>query len=70
MNRGFSIGRIRGIEVILDGSLLIIFFCLGAGLFSAWHPDWGGAPIWLSAVTAAVLSPRCLMVRRAFHEEL
>jgi Zn-dependent protease/CBS domain-containing protein len=55
---GLRLGRIRGIEVAADWSLLIIFFLitlsLGAGVFPAWHPEWGAAQIWLTAIAAAL----------------
>src|SRR5690242_5478090 len=52
--RGFRLGRLLGIDVELDWSLLIIFalitFNLGAGLFPSWHPDWGPALNWATAL--------------------
>lgn len=55
---GLRLGHIRGIEVAADGSLLVIFllilFSLGAGVFPAWHPDWGAAQVWLTAAGAAL----------------
>jgi Zn-dependent protease/CBS domain-containing protein len=58
MRNGFRLGRIAGIEVQVDWSLLIIFFLitfsLAAGLFPAWHPDWTPALSWLTALVAAV----------------
>jgi Zn-dependent protease/CBS domain-containing protein len=59
MNTGFRIGRIAGIELHIDWSLLIIFFVitfsLAAGLFPRWHPDWGRPLAWSAAFVAAVL---------------
>jgi Zn-dependent protease/CBS domain-containing protein len=58
MRNGFRLGRIAGIEVQVDWSLLIIFFLitlsLAVGLFPAWHPDWGTGLSWLTALVAAV----------------
>ncbi|MGD2074951.1 MAG: site-2 protease family protein [Gammaproteobacteria bacterium] len=58
MRNGFRLGRIAGIEVQVDWSLLIIFFLitfsLAAGLFPAWHPDWSPGLSWLTALVAAV----------------
>lgn len=55
---GLHLGQIKGIEVAADWSLLIIFFLitlsLGAGVFPAWHPEWGGPIIWLTAFAAAL----------------
>ena len=59
MNIGFRVGSIAGIDIFVDWSLLIIFFLvtssLGAGVFPAWHPDWGGGLIWITALAAAIL---------------
>ena len=42
--RGFRVGRIAGVEVRVDWSLLIVFWLivmsLGGGLFPAHHPEW------------------------------
>lgn len=71
MNRGISIGRIHGIEIILDWSLLIIFFLvafsLGAGLFPSWHPDWSRAALWAVAFAAALLFLLSLLVHELSH---
>lgn len=71
MNRGFSVGRIGGIEVIFDASLLIIFFLLtlslGAGVFPNWHPEWGGALLWLVALISAALFLASLLVHELSH---
>src|SRR6187399_1654204 len=57
--RGFRIGRIAGVEVRLDWSLLIVFWLivmsLGGGMFPARHPDWSPLLIWGMAGLAAVL---------------
>ncbi|MGH8726777.1 MAG: site-2 protease family protein [Burkholderiales bacterium] len=59
MQSGIRIGSVSGIEVFVDWSLMIIFFLvtfsLGAGLFPAWHPEWGGVLIWSVALAAAFL---------------
>ncbi|HYD80286.1 MAG TPA: site-2 protease family protein [Paucimonas sp.] len=59
MGNGLRIGRIAGIDIHLDWSLLIVFFLivlsLGGGLFPAWHPDWSPMHIWTTALTAALL---------------
>ena len=56
---GLSLGRIMGVEIIADWSLLIIFALiainLGGGLFPAWHPDWSPGLVWTVALLAAVL---------------
>jgi Zn-dependent protease len=57
MPNGFHLGRIAGIDVQVDWSLLIIFFLitfsLAAALFPAWHPDWGPGLSTLMALIAA-----------------
>jgi Zn-dependent protease len=59
MDTGVRVGRIAGIHIFVDWSLLIIFFLvtssLGAGVFPAWHPDWGEGLIWITALAAAIL---------------
>jgi Zn-dependent protease/CBS domain-containing protein len=57
--RGFRVGRISGVEVRVDWSLLIVFWLivvnLGGGLFPARHPDWSPLLSWGVAAIAAVL---------------
>ena len=56
--RGLGIGRIAGVEVRLDLSLIIIFLLitmiLSAGVLPAWHPDWSPALTLVTAAAAAV----------------
>jgi len=71
MRSGFRLGRIAGIDVFLDWSLLIIFLLiassLGLGLFPAWHPDWGPALIWITAIAAAVLFLASIFIHELSH---
>ena len=59
MGKGIPLGRIAGIEVVADWSLLIIFglitFSLAAGVFPIWHPDWSVGLYWSTALGASVL---------------
>ena len=59
MRNGFRIGRIAGIDVHLDWSLLIVFFLivfsLGGTLFPFWHSEWSSGQSWLTALAAALL---------------
>ena len=59
MSASLRLGSVRGIEIHADASLLLIFllilFTLGAGVFPAWHPQWGAGAIWLTAAAAALL---------------
>ena len=54
---GFALGRLSGIELRVDWSLLFIFgliaIDLGAGVFPRWHPDWGAGLCWAVALAAA-----------------
>lgn len=58
-SQGIRLGRLFGIEIAMDWSLLIIFllisFSLSAGVFPAWHPDWSAALCWSTGLAAAVL---------------
>jgi Zn-dependent protease len=59
MGNGIRVGRLAGIDVHLDWSLLIIFFLiafsLGTALFPSWHPEWSAARSWATALAAALL---------------
>lgn len=63
-----TIARIAGVELRAHWSLALIFALLavnlGAGLFPAWHPDWGPLLAWTTAISAAFL----FFVSIALHE--
>jgi Zn-dependent protease/CBS domain-containing protein len=69
--RGFRVGRIAGVEVRLDWSLLIVFWLivmnLGAGLFPARHPDWSPLLGWSMAAIAAVLFLLSILAHELSH---
>lgn len=71
MGQGFHIGRIAGVDVHLDWSLLIIFFLitlsLGGSLFPAWHPEWTAAQVWVTALGAALLFFVSVLVHELSH---
>ena len=59
MGSGLSLGRLFGIRITIQWSLLLIFwlvaFNLAAGLLPIWHPDWSTALQWAVAVIATTL---------------
>ena len=69
--RGLRLGRIAGVEVRLDWSLLIVFWLivmsLGGGLFPARHPDWSPLLIWGMAGFAAVLFLASILAHELSH---
>jgi Zn-dependent protease/CBS domain-containing protein len=69
--RGFRVGRIFGVEVRLDWSLLIVFWLivvnLGGGLFPARHPDWSRGLGWTMAGIAAVLFILSILAHELSH---
>ncbi|MGD2141060.1 MAG: site-2 protease family protein [Burkholderiales bacterium] len=68
---GIRLGRIAGLEVILDWSLLIVFslilVSLGVGVFPAWHPDWSTMLAWTIAAAAAILFFVSILLHEMSH---
>ena len=68
---GMRLGRIAGVEVTLDWSLLIIFaliaMALSGGILPRWHPDWGQAKVLVTAFAAAALFLVSVLVHELAH---
>lgn len=71
MGSGLRLGEIAGIEIRVDWSLLVIFFLiansLALGLVPRWHPDWGPALVWGTAVGAAVALLASVLAHELSH---
>ena len=71
MDRGLRLGRIAGIEIQADWSLLIIFLLIASslalGLFPEWHPDWGAGVVWATALGAAAALFASVLVHELSH---
>ena len=70
-NNGFGLGRVGGIQIRVDWSLLIVFALivinLASGVFPAWHPAWSVGQAWGAAAMAAVLFVLSIMAHEFAH---
>jgi len=68
---GLRLGRVAGVEVVLDWSLLIVFaliaLALAGGLLPRWHPDWGQAKVLATAIAAALLFLASVLLHELAH---
>ncbi len=68
---GFGLGKLFGVEIRIDWSLLIIFglilFDLGAGVFPHWHPGWSPVLTWTTALAASVLFFASVLAHELAH---
>ena len=66
-----SLGKLFGIRIELDASVLIVFtlvvYSLGAALFPRWHPTWPATLTWTTAFTAGVLFFASLLAHELSH---
>jgi Zn-dependent protease/CBS domain-containing protein len=66
-----SLGKLFGIRIQLDASVLIVFtlvvYSLGAALFPRWHPTWAATLTWSTAFTAGVLFFASLLAHELSH---
>ena len=71
MFKGIKLGRIGGVRIALDWSLILIFLfvtlSLGSGVFPFWHPDWSAATTWAVALGATLLLFGSLMMHVLAH---
>ena len=70
-SRGLRAGKIAGIEVQLDWSLIVIFWLilvnLATGTFALHHPDWSPGLRWATGAVAAVLFLLSILAHELAH---
>ncbi len=68
---GIGLGRLFGVDIRLDFTLIIVFFLvatnLGEGTLPEWHPDWSPGLVWAVAIGAAVLFFASVVLHELAH---
>jgi Zn-dependent protease/CBS domain-containing protein len=68
---GIELGKLFGVKIFADYSLLIIMALvtvnIGAGVLPAWHPHWSALLTWTVAATAAVLFFGSILLHELSH---
>ncbi|HEX3597393.1 MAG TPA: site-2 protease family protein, partial [Polyangiaceae bacterium] len=68
---GLRLGRVFGVEIRLDFTLIIVFFLVatnfGEGTLPRWHPDWSPGLVWAVALGAAVLFFTSVLLHELSH---
>jgi len=68
---GIELGRLFGVRIFADYSLLIIMALvtvnIGAGVLPVWHPNWSPLLTWAVAATAAVLFFGSILLHELSH---
>jgi len=71
MGRGMKLGKIFGIDLQLDWSVIVIFtllvYQLGSGVFPAWHPTWSAGLCWGVAIAAALVFFASIVAHELAH---
>lgn len=71
MKRGVRFGRLAGVELVADWSVLIIFVLvvvsLASGTLPRWHPEWSLVANWAVASVAATLLLASILAHEMAH---
>lgn len=71
VGHGLNLGRVFGVEVRADWSLLVIVFLitfgLASGLLPAWHPEWNPVAVWITALAAALAFFASILAHELSH---